>query len=251
MKYFNESEIKYLAGLLDADGSLSFKFCKTASGKTYLYLVMSLTASKKIDRQGYLYSLGERLGNCCEITYDKDTYSDAVKWNVQSRRDLNLLIPRLTKHMVIKARHWNRLYDKFCEHKGEDVTFIQDSLKGLAVSSRRDTGPLKPKKHPTWAWVAGYLDGDGCYTLSNRATHVGAIAHTSDVVALKLLEHAFGGSLYAPREDNTQLWRRGMGKSHSSFAKRFLNKVVRHSRLKKWKIEQMINFHNQPQRLND
>lgn len=251
MKYFSESEIKYLAGLLDADGSLSFKFCKTGTGKTYLYLVMALTASKKIDRQGYLYSLGERLGNCCEIKYKEENHNDAIKWNVQSRRDINLLIPRLTKHMVIKARHWQNLFDIYMDKKGVDVTEQVDDLKIISSLSRKNTGPLKPKKHPTWAWVAGIMDGDGCYTLSKRAIHIGVISHTQDVVALQLLQHAFRGSLYDPRADNTQLWRRGMGKQNSDFAKHFLNKVHRHSRLKKWKIEQMINFHNQPQRLSD
>lgn len=251
MKQFYESEIKYLAGLLDADGSLSFKFSKTQSGKTYLYLVLGLTASENIDRHGYLYSLGERLGNCCEVKYENPNYSDAIKWNVQSRTDLNLLIPRLTKHMVIKAKHWDRLYSLYTEYKGVDVSGKEEQLKELSVKSRENVGPLKPKKHPTWAWVSGYLDGDGCYTLSKRAIHVGAIAHTKDVIALKFLEHAFGGSLYSPREDNTRLWRRGMGKQNADFAKHFLNKVHRHSRLKRWKIEQMIAFHNQPQRLSD
>lgn len=252
MKQFYESEIKYLAGLLDADGSLSFKFCKTETGKTYLYLVLSLTASKKIDKHGYLYSLGERLGSCCEIKYKKPNHNDAVKWHVQSRRDLNLLIPRLTKHMVIKARHWDNLHNIFTEYKGVDVTGKEEELKELSSLSRKNTGPLKPKKHPTWAWVAGYMDGDGCYTLSKRCVHIGAIAHTDDAVALELLYHAFGGSLYEPRlEDNTRLWRKGAGIKNADFAKHFLNKVHRHSRLKKWKIEQMIAFHNQPQRLSD
>ena len=237
--------------MLDADGSLSFKFCKTSSGKTYLYLVLALTASKKIDRHGYLYSLGERLGQTCEIKYNSLNHNDAVKWNVQSRRDLNLIIPRLIKHMVVKAKHWEYLYTTFCEYKGQDVTGLIDLLKKSSIESRSKSGPLKPKKHPTWAWVAGYLDGDGCYSLSKRAVHVGAISHAQDAVALKLLQHAFGGSLYEPREDNSQLWRRGMGKQNSNFAKHFLNKVHRHSRLKKWKIEQMINFHNQPQRLSE
>ena len=117
MKTFTETEIKYLAGLLDADGSLSFKFCETPTGATYLYLVLGLTASEKIDRHGYITSLGERAGRVCKIVYDKETYSDANKWNVQSRADLNQLLPRLLKHMVIKARHWQFLFDTFTQLK--------------------------------------------------------------------------------------------------------------------------------------
>lgn len=251
MKNFDETEIKYLAGLLDADGSLSFKFCKSSSGKTFLYLILALTASDKIDQHGYISSLGERCGSCCKITYDKETFSDATKWNVQARGELNQLLPRLLKHMVIKAKHWLWLYNTYDMYKGIDISLIEDELKEASKFSRKDVGPLKPKIHPTWAWVAGYLDGDGCYTFSNRAIYVGCISHVQDVVGIQLLHKAFGGSIYEPREDNTQLWRRGLGKSDKDFATKFLRKMVRHSRLKKHKIEQMLAFHNQSQRLTD
>lgn len=153
--------------------------------------------------------------------------------------------------MVIKAKHWKELYIKYTELKGIDVSQQEDSLKEFSKISRNNTGPLKPKNHPTWAWVAGYLDGDGCYTFKKNQIHVGAIAHIKDVCALELLYKAFGGSLYKEMPDNTRLWRHGLGKSQSSFAKMFLTNVVKHSRLKKHKIEQMLNFHNQPQRLNE
>ncbi len=250
MERFKENEIKYLAGLLDADGSLSFKFCKSGD-KTYVYLILALTASESIDKRGYIKSLGERVGSVCKIEYEKETYSSAWKWHVQKRTDLDQLLPRLLKHMVIKAKHWQSLYNKFTELKGLDVTNRVEELKEFSTRSRKDTGPLKPKKHPTWAWVAGYLDGDGCYTMSRKAMHIGVIAHVDDVCALELLFKAFGGSIYDPQPDNTRLWRHGAGISQSSFAKMFLNGVVKHSRLKKHKIEQMLSFHNQPQRLNE
>lgn len=252
MKIFDETEIKYLAGLLDADGTLSFKFSPSSSGKTFLYLVLAISASEKIDRHGYIQSLGERMGTCCKVVYDKETFTDANKWNVQSRSELNQLLPRLLKHMVIKAKHWNRLFEKYNEYRGQDVSAVIEELKEFSETSRKDVGPLKPKKHPTWAWVSGYLDGDGCYTMTNKnILHVGCIAHIDDTVGLELLHKAFGGTIYDPQPDNTRLWRRGLGRSNSDFAKHFLNKVVRHTRLKKWKVEQMIAFHNQSQRLNE
>jgi len=251
MKTFKEGEIKYLAGLLDADGSLSFKFCKTPTGATYLYLVLALTASNKIDRHGYVNSLGERAGMCCPITYEKETYSDATKWNVQARAELNQLLPRLLKHMVIKAKHWSRLFRLFTRYKGVDVTSKVERLKKLSTLSRDKTGPLKPKNYPSTAWTAGYIDGDGCYFSKNgRPVSVGVISHTKDAAALYFLQKSFGGSVYEPRPDNTQLWKRGLGPSNKDFAEEFLRKMVKHSRLKKHKIESMISFYNQPQRLN-
>jgi hypothetical protein len=251
MKTFKESEIKYLAGLLDADGSMSFKFCKTPTGKTYLYLVLAISASDKIDRQGYIKSLGDRTGSVCRVTYEKESYSDATKWHVQDRTALNKLVPRLTKHMLIKAKHWKRLHSLYEAYKGVDVTDKVGQLKRIQTLSRRLTGPLKSKNYPSTAWVAGYLDGDGCYSTKNGVPlHVGAISSTEDTIGLYLLQKSYGGSVYDPRSDNTQLWGRGLGVSHKSFAKDFLRKMVKHSRLKKHKIEQMLSFYNQPQRLS-
>jgi len=251
VKTFKENEIKYLAGLLDADGSLSFKFCKSTSGKTFLYLILSISASVKIDVHNYMQTLADRAGSVIGIEYEKETYSDARCWRVQGRSDLDQLVPRLLKHMVIKAKHWQTLYNYYTELKGIDITDRVEELKQLSQESRNNTGPLKPKVHPTWAWVAGYLDGDGCYNFKKNAMHVGVIAHVKDVCALQFLYKAFGGSLYEPQKDNTQLWRHGVGPSQKSFALMFLRGVVKHSRLKKHKIEQMIAFHIQPQRLNE
>lgn len=250
VKTFKENEIKYLAGLLDADGSLSFKFCTSSSGKIFLYLNLSISASVNIDQHQYLHTLASRAGSLAKIEYEKETYSDAYIWRVQGRSELDQLLPRLLKHMVIKAKHWQTLYTTYTDTKGIDIKERVEELKQLSQESRNNTGPLKPKKHPTWAWVAGYLDGDGCYNFKKNAMHVGAIAHVKDVCALQLLHKAFGGSLYAPQKDNTQLWRHGLGLSQNSFALMFLGNVVKHARLKKHKIEQMIAFHKQPQRLN-
>lgn len=249
---FTETQIKYLAGLLDADGSLSFKFCKASSGKTYLYLVLGLTASTKVDRKGFVQSLEDYMGTVCKITYEKESFSDAFKWNVQSRSDLNKLMPRLLKHMVVKGKHWNNLFNIYTKFKGMDITGLEETLKEYSVESRLESGPIKDKKHPTWAWVAGYLDGDGCYTLSkNKTLHVGCITHKNDLSGICLLHKAFGGTIYEPRDDNTVLWRRGLGKSHRDFATLFLRKMRNHSQLKRWKIEQMLKFHNQSQRLSE
>jgi len=247
MTKMNESEVKYLAGLLDADGSLSFKFCKTQTGNTYCYLVLAITAVSHIDRKGYLLSLEKYGGKTIE--YKNNAGNTAFKWQVQDRATLNKFLPRVLKHMVIKAKHWDTIFAAYTDLKGQDVTDKVEMLKALSTESRKNVGPLKAKNHPTWAWVAGYLDGDGCYTFAKRGEygrtmHVGAIAHVDDVVALELLQKAFGGSLYEPQPDNTRLWRRGLGKTQKSFAIPFLRKVHRHSRLKGHKIERMLEFLN-------
>lgn len=240
MKHFSESEVKYLAGLLDADGCLSFHFNK---GK--LYLEMSLSASESIDHTGYIDTLADRIGNLSIREYpDKPTWSPSHQWRVTSRRDLNLIIPRVIGHMVIKGAHWRRLFDKYTELKGLDIS--EDELKKFSIESRKETGPIKPKIRPTWAWVAGYLDGDGCYIQKKynmkHTTRIDAVSHIDDRVGIDLLVTAFGGTLFT--EGNYLRWRRAAGKRSTSFAVPFLKKVHKHSRLKKYKIEQMLSFHN-------
>ena len=150
--------------------------------------------------------------------------------------------------MVVKQSYWTWLFEEFKKYQGSDVTHLVSYLKSEA-KHRRFNSPRTTKNHPTWAWVAGYLDGDGCYTNKKNVKNVGCISHYQDLCGLQLLKKAFGGTIYPPREDNTVLWRVNLGKTNRSFALKFLRKMAQHSRLKKWKIEQLLNFHNQSQRL--
>lgn len=239
MEYFSESEIKYLAGLLDADGCLSFSFVDKK-----LYMEMSLAASESVDHAGYIDTLADRIGNLSIRSYpDKPNWADSHQWRVTSRRDLNLILPRVIKHMVIKGAHWKRMFDKYTELKGLEVPV--DELKEFSKASRRDAGPVKPKTHPTWAWVAGYLDGDGCYIQKNykgkNTVRIDAVSSIEDRVGIDLLKKAFGGTTFD--EGNCLRWRRSAGIRSTSFAVPFLKKVHKHSRLKKYKIEKMLEFH--------
>jgi hypothetical protein len=239
MKHFSESEVKYLAGLLDADGCLSFNF---VDGK--LYMEMSLSASESIDHNGYIDTLAERIGNLAICKYpDKPNWSNSHQWIVTSRRDLNLIIPRVVGHMVIKGAHWKRMFDKYTELKGMNVS--KEELQEFSSSSRKETGSIKPKIHPTWAWVSGYLDGNGCYIQKKHngknTIRIDAVSNIDDRVGIDLLVKAFGGTLFL--EDDYLRWRRAAGKRSTSFAIPFLKKVHKHSRLKKHKIEGMLQFH--------
>lgn len=247
MEKFNESEIKYLAGLLDADGCLSFQFVDNR-----IYLNLSLAASESIDKHGYIDSLKEKAGNVTIRTWEDNNWSPSHQWRVQSSNEINMLIPRFTKHMVIKGAHWKRLYDKWIEVRSKVITNEEiENLKTFSEESRKQAGPIKSKNHPTWAWVAGYLDGDGCYTFKKHSNpeavncmtlKIMVVCHKDDRVAIDLLSKAFGGSI--KEEKDWFRWTRNLGVKDSSFAVEFLRKVHGHSHLKKWKIEQMLAFHN-------
>lgn len=249
----NESLIKYLAGLLDADGSLSFAFRSNDNGSYYLGLRLSLASSKEVDRDNFVETLPIGI-----ISYYQD--GKYKNWVVSKRADLEMLLPRLIKHMVIKAKHWQFLLDTWRNLRSEQTLVSEEQrikLTELSKQSRKNTGSIKPKNHPTWAWLAGYLDGDGWYTYKqqfNKHTgytqwkmQMGAVAHVDDIIVLEWLQKHFGGFIYNHSSKNHQVkvWHRSIGKANRNFALNFLPNVVKHSRLKKHKIEAIINHHRQ------
>lgn len=257
IKNFNETDIKYLAGLIDADGSLMFHFKHYKDDRYNVCLKLVLQQSLSIDRDGKFISwLSEYCGfsQFIKISSENNNWSDANRWSVNNFSDLNMLIPRLTKHMVIKAKHFDAMLSKFSNIRNKSVsTEEMNELKEFAISSRKNVGPLKPKKHPTWAWVAGYIDGDGCYYQRSRKRNWGiqkelivrVVSHNDDKVSLDMLQHSFKGNLKQNHHENTWYWSRNLGNADASFAIHFLRKMHRHSRLKRHKIEMMLNHHLQ------
>lgn len=251
---FTETEIKYLAGLLDADGSFHFHFTPY---KDYynVSLKLVLQQSLSIDKDGkFMTFLAEKGGSLqlIELEGQNPNWANANRWTVTGVNQLNMLIPRLTKHMVVKAKHWQDMLDKLNSLDNKNVSAEgMTELKEFALQSRKNVGPLAPKKHPTWAWVAGFLDGDGCYYMRTRKKGnsiwkeliVTATAATDDNTSLELLHKAFGGRLET--RETTKTWVHSLGIRDRSFAINFLRKMQRHSRLKRYKIERMLQYHQQ------
>jgi len=244
-----EQDVKYLAGLIDADGYFGFEF--HSSNK--VYLIFKLCAAHSIDKHRYVASLPEltTFGSVCTKKRKNPNWSPIDYWSITKRRDLEMFIPRIVKHLVIKGKHAQRLFDKWREYRGVTLTDLEvEQLKAYSKASRLDAGPLKPKKHPSWAWVAGYLDGDGSYIFSHPPSHknprmlIQATAHKNDRVSLDLLNKAFGGRVETRGKNSPHIldWRHNLGKREKSFAIKFLQKVVKHSKLKKHKIETMLAY---------
>lgn len=247
MKEFKESEIKYLAGLLDADGCLSLTY-----NNRYIGMTLSLELAESCDRDGkYIKSLANRVGSF-STRKREENWSRTNSWRVGKRSDLEMLLPRIIKHMVIKGKHWQNLLNLYRDYKGVVISSEEyEEIKKISTESRENSGPLKPKIHPTWAWVTGYLEGDGWFMIRHRPRQiemqVGAVCREGDVIALELLQKAFGGIL---KEDRGHMrWIKNLGPKDKAFAIRFCTKLLQHSRLKTHKIETILSIHSQ--RLNE
>jgi hypothetical protein len=257
----NETLIKYLAGILDADGSIAFNFVNPTKDERNLHnlsLKISLTSSDAIDFHGFVAKLPELTGfGSWDCHGSRDQFN---RWTVTSRRDLEMLAPRLVKHMVVKGRHLQRMLSKWKEMRGRFLSEDEcEALREFSKTSRADAGPVKPKNHPTWAWLAGYLDGNGSYRAGpcKSGTYKGnqyfriqcsvqASCHVNDVSVLEFIQNAHGGYIKPhSKSENCMVWERNLGRSQHSFAVRFLPNLVAHSRLKRHKIEQMLSFHHQ------
>lgn len=254
----NETLIKYLAGLLDADGSLSLSFrCdENKEGRYYVGLNLRLASSDAVDQRGFVSALPQDTGMGTISRYgSKRQY---ISWNISKRSHLEMVLPRLIKHMVIKAQHWQYLLDVWREGRKESKTCSTEERIALTAASKESrrlrVGPIRPKNHPTWAWLAGYLDGDGWYTYTSGVykgyrqwrMEVGACSHINDAGVLEFLQRSFGGRIKChSQSNNAMVWKRALGYQNRTFALGFLSKLARHSHLKRHKIDAMIHHHRQ------
>jgi hypothetical protein len=238
---------------------------KDELGSVTVSLLIYLCASEGVDKNGFVADLPNITGmGTASVIHPKDTVicnkptrqvHKINVWQVSKRADLEMLLPRLIKHMVIKAKHWQWMLDAWREKRGARIPAeLKEALVVASKESRRaNTGPIKPKNHPTWAWLAGYLDGDGSYvySYSDRRGYnqwimqVSAVAHINDRCVLDFLHQAFGGGIYKDPRSPTLIWRRMLGSQSRSFAERFLPHLAKHSRFKRDKIDAILHHHRQ------
>lgn len=239
-----ETDIKYLAGLLDADGSFFFNY---TSG--YVYLTIALDLSDSIDK-GFKYThwLSKELGVKPHIgNRNPAKWANQAKVVISKRAALETLVPRLLKYLVIKGKHLESLFNKWRELRGVKSSKSEvDELREFVKTSRKNVGPIRTKSWLPKAYVAGYLDGDGCYSLRTKRGKysIEAVSHLDDRIVQDLLLKQYSGYI-VEGSDGYVRWCRALGRTNKDFAVPFLQDMVKHSRLKKWKIEQLLNYHSQ------
>lgn len=255
----NETLVKYLAGLLDADGTFGFTFKQTDDrvGRYYLGVRMGLSSSLAVDKEAFVDSLPDQTGFGAVF---KDGRNEQFRvWTVSKRAHVEMLIPRLVKHMVIKGKHWQWVLETWRSYRSNNMTCSTEERDAFVIACKEsrvnNSGPIRPKNHPTWAWLAGYLDGDGWYShrhikrgdgYAQWVINVGAVAHVNDIGVLQFISKSLGGYIFNQgQSDNVFCWRLNLGKQNRSAALALLPNLVKHSRLKRKKIEAIIHHHQQ------
>ena len=244
----NETDIKYLSGLLDADGSFFLTF-----SNSYCYLAIALDLSTGIDKEcKYSEWLSKKLGVNYSLTTRELNAKDvqSIKIVLSKRPTIEMLVPRLLKYLVIKGKHLQNLFNKWKEVSGKRLS-SEDilELKQFNKTSRKDVGPIKNKEWLPKAYVAGFIDGDGCYCMkkSSGTYNVSTVSHISDRIIADLLFKQYGGRIHY--QEDWIRWVHPLGRTNKQFAIRFLTDMHRHSRLKTYKIEMFLHYHSQ--RLNE
>jgi hypothetical protein len=243
MKFIiTETKAKYFAGLIDADGCYYFQ--RNAQGYLRGCFTISQSSLGKLAVEE-LAGLTEK--RVTQTTYKTKAGDEKIKYTVliSSREDLKSFNDRLLKFLVVKGTIAKFVSDKVIELKNtkiseKDFELLQSTAKGV----REFGGAVKPRNFVSSAWVAGFLDGDGNYSIKRGAyCHAWvSVSKREKVQAIKFLVDKFGGS--HSKTGTADNWYLGLGKGKRQLAVKFLKQMRKHSIVKQDKIEMMLNIHS-------
>lgn len=183
---------KYIAGFLDADGSVSVVYvadCKTPQ--------LRVAFSQATLQDEVLHRIHEERGG--SLTYATINGVSYTKLSFSGNRQCRDLLNRIKKFLVIK-RHYveccldiaSRQIDK------EEIPKVREYLK---IQRKQRSLPLPV--HPTRKWLAGYIDGDGCISVQEVVKPSGVAylvlhiaAEKSDTEGIEIIQKQFGGCIH-------------------------------------------------------
>jgi len=183
---------KYIAGFLDSDGCVSAVWrdpVRNNPNPEQKRLYLSLEFTQKTSQDEVLHRIQERIGG--KITSQKDGYASCLRiFGKQAVMVLN----RIQKHLVIKRRYIGVLL----EMEGK-IHNVEEAKRFLKEQRKIQTYPLP--NYPTRAWMAGYIDGDGCFhaVMNHGRDQVVVKLEIAccdyDDEGLRLIQKVFGGRL--------------------------------------------------------
>lgn len=243
LKKHSEQMHKWTAGFVDSDGSISLHIKKHTNGRYGIYLQVSIaqTDTTILHELRAYYKLGS-------------VGSDS--WHL-SGKDAHKFVNLIGKHLLIKATHLDNLLWITKELSGISVRDVED-IKCFSKYSRSTSRWRHEPKHIPYAWLAGYLDGDGHYRVRTGRVRLYSNGSTAVVNELKLfvgcarsdsfildkLKEDHGGSVRL-RKDGCYFWQLSLGRNSRSKALPFLKKLRMYICLprKAEAVNKMIAFH--------
>lgn len=180
--------IKYYAGLFDADGTFDVQFTKRAENSYYSQVRCTLYQIEK--RRKVLDDLAKEFD--VKVTKSKGCLcvtlncSKAIKF-----------IQQVKNHLIIKkpvAEKVLELDKVFCTK--EETKLIRKQIQLARLQT------LPERNFPSRKWMAGYVDGDGSLnSYFNKKTglveyRLSIVSHESQDAAINLIHKCFGGRVH-------------------------------------------------------
>jgi len=212
---------KYIAGFLDADGSIGLQYHKEGQKASLV-----INFSQKTSQDKVISLIQEKCGG--SINYRIVNGESYTALNVSSSNATKLL-NRIKKFLAIK-RH----YAECCLRMVGEKVYEREETKKYLKAQRKELS-LPVPKFPPRQWLAGYFDGDGCLSVNsiNKYGHaqiVTAIASSNfDTEGIETICKNFGGKIF-PYRDTVKQWRLNLMPSK---AKKFLGYFAKHLIAKK------------------
>lgn len=189
---------KYVAGFLDSDGSIQVVLRADCN-----YPMISLAFSQSTDQDEVLHLIQRDYGGA--LTYsaaraagDPGGKASAATTLALGSKASRMLLSRIHKHLVVKRRYAEVCLDVIKEKVTKDD---HERVRAYLKVQRQIPSTYMPN-YPSRKWMAGYLDGDGCFSvqrlskLGNASLILHVAAAKYDEIGIRLLQKAFGGRLH-------------------------------------------------------
>lgn len=207
--------VKYYAGLFDADGSFDMWPTKRENGSYYINIKATLYQKD----EGVFDDLVEEYG--VEVKSGKGC-SYITLHGSKAEMFMNLV-----KNYLVVKREVVELLLKLKGTTTEDISSVREMIQ----KARRT--PSSEKDWPSRRWMAGYIDGDGCLYSSFRKSDgnlefkLAVVSHHTQRSGLLLMHKAFGG--YITQQGDVLKWNLSLSVTKG---KQVLNHFGQHLKMK-------------------
>jgi intein/homing endonuclease len=174
--------VKYWAGLFDADGSFDFRPTKRNNGNYYLNISATLYQKdiSVLEEFSLLYGIEVKPSKGCSYVRLHGSKAE-------------MFMNEVKKHLVVKRK----VVEYLLTLKGTTV----DALPPVRNKVRQKRKENFSAVFPSRQWMAGYIDGDGCILSSYRKSDgvlefkLSVVSHVTQMCGLALMKKQFGGSI--------------------------------------------------------